>query len=62
MGIGDYVDKAKDLVTGNKEKVKDGIDKAADLADEKTGGKFSGHVDQGADMAKDQVDKLESDE
>jgi hypothetical protein len=41
IGIGDYVDKAKDLVSGNKDKVKDGIDKAADVVDEKTGGEHT---------------------
>jgi hypothetical protein len=32
MGIGDFVDKGKDLVSGNSEKAKDGIDKGADAA------------------------------
>ena len=39
MGFGDMIDKAKDLVGGNKEAVKGGIDKAADAADKATGGK-----------------------
>jgi hypothetical protein len=59
MGIGDFVEKAKDLVSGNSEKVKDGIDKGADVADDKTGGKYSGQIDQGADAAKDAVDGLD---
>ena len=56
MGFGDMVDKAKDLVGGNKEAVKGGIDKAADAADQATGGKASDHIDTGADKAKDIVD------
>ena len=56
MGFGDMIDKAKDLVGGNKEAVKGGIDKAADAADEATGGKASDHIDTGAEKAKDIVD------
>jgi hypothetical protein len=59
MGISDFVDKAKDLVAGNSDKVKDGIDKGADMADDKTGGKYSGQIDQGAETAKDAVDGLD---
>ena len=61
MGIGDYVDKAKDLAAGNSDKVKEGIDKGADMADDKTGGKYSGQIDQGTDAAKDAVDGLGGD-
>jgi hypothetical protein len=59
MGIGDYVDNAKDLAAGNSDKVKDGIDKGADVADDKTDGKYSGQIDQGADAAKDAIDGLD---
>ena len=61
MGISDFIDKAKDLVSGNKEKVKEGIDKAAEVVDEKTDGKYSDNVDQGAEAAKDAVDNLDED-
>ncbi|MEN8113776.1 MAG: antitoxin [Actinomycetota bacterium] len=60
MGLGDFVNKAKGMVAGNKDKAKEGIDKAADVADEKTGGKYSGQVDQGADAAKDAVENLDN--
>ena len=59
MGIGDYVDKAKDLVSGNKDKAKDGIDKAADVVDEKTGGEHTEHIDTAAEKGKDIVDDLD---
>ncbi len=62
MGIGDFVDKAKDLAADNDDKVKEGVDSTADLIDDKTGGKFSGQVDTGAQAAKDAVDKLSDDE
>jgi hypothetical protein len=61
MGIGDFVDKGKDLVSGNSEKAKDGIDKGADVADDKTGGQYSDQIDKGADAAKDAVDGLDGD-
>lgn len=59
MGIGDFVDKAKDLASDNKDAVKDGIDKAADLADEKTGGEHSEHIETAAEKGKDIVDDLD---
>ena len=61
MGIGDFVDKAKDMAADNEEKVTEGIDKAADVVDDMTGGKFSGQVDQSADAAKDFVADLGDD-
>ena len=54
MGI---MDSIKGLVGGNKDKLKDGIDKAADVIDDKAG-QHSDKVQQGAKMAKDAVDKL----
>lgn len=62
MGVGDFVDKAKDLASENKDKVKDGIDQAGDFVDEKTGGKHSEHVDKAQDTAKDYVDDLAEDD
>lgn len=62
MGIGDFADKAKDLASEHEDKVKEGIDKAADVADEKTEGKYSEQIDQGAESAKDYVEGLDEDE
>lgn len=59
MGVGDFVDKAKDLASEHEEEVKDGIDKAADVADEKTQGKYSNHVETGAEKAKGFVEDLD---
>jgi hypothetical protein len=56
VGLGDMVDKAKDLVGGNKEAVKGGIDKAADAADKATGGKATDKIESGAEQAKKKVD------
>lgn len=56
MGI---MDKLKDLVKGKGEQIDSTIDKAADLADDKTGGKHTDKIEQAADKAKDVVDKLD---
>jgi hypothetical protein len=61
MGIGDFVDKAKDLAAENKDAVKEGIDKAGDLVDEKTGGEYSDQIEKGEETAKDFVEDLEED-
>lgn len=61
LGIGDFVDKAKDLAAEHEDKVSDGIDKVADMVDDKTGGKYSDQIDQGADKAKDLVEDLDND-
>jgi MT0933-like antitoxin protein len=54
MGI---LDKIKGLIGGNKEKIKDGIDKASDVVESKAGA-HADKVQKGSDMAKDAVDKL----
>ena len=59
MGI---LDKAKALIGRNEAKVDDAIDKAADLVDDKTGGKHTDKIEGAADKAKDVVDKLAGDE
>lgn len=56
MGLLDTIKKA---LQGKGKQVEAGIDKAADFADEKTGGKFSDKIDGAADKAKDIVDKLD---
>ena len=61
MGIGDFLDKAKDLAAENKDQVDDVIDRAGDMIDEKTDGKYSDQVDQGQEAAKDFVEGLDED-
>lgn len=55
MDLGDIADKAKDLISGNADKVDEGIDKAADLVDEKTGGKYTEQVDAAAEKLKEVI-------
>lgn len=51
-------DSAKDKVSGlagdNQDKIDEGVEKAGDVVDDKTGGKFSDQVDSAQDAAKDQ--------
>ena len=56
MGI---LDKVKGLVGSNKEKVEEGIDKAADVAKGKLPDEHDAKVDQAADTLKGQIDKLD---
>ncbi|WUH90540.1 antitoxin [Streptomyces sp. NBC_00433] len=51
-------DKAGDMARQHPDKVDSGIDKAAQTADPKTGGKHSDKIDTGADKAKGAADKL----
>ena len=45
-------DKVKDLAGQHSDKVGEAIDKAADVVDEKTGGKYADQIDKGAEAAK----------
>lgn len=59
MGLFDDIKhKAEDLAENHGDKIAQGIDKAADLADKKTKGKHSGHIETGATKAKEAVEKL----
>jgi uncharacterized protein YjbJ (UPF0337 family) len=51
--------KATDAVDKHGDKISDGIDKAAHLADKKTGGKHADKIDSSAEKAKDALDKLD---
>jgi MT0933-like antitoxin protein len=44
--IGDLKGKAQGLIRGNEQAIKNGISKAGDFVDTKTGGKYSGHVNK----------------
>ena len=45
-----WIDKAKDFIKGNPDKAKDALEKAEDMVNERTGGKYAEQVDQGSDM------------
>ena len=60
MGIFDKAkDKLADAVDDHADKIEGGLDKAADLVDDKTGGKFGDKIEGGVDKAKDALDSLD---
>lgn len=62
MGIMDRFkkvkDQAADMAEEHGDKIADGVDKATDVVDDKTGGKFTDQLDKVDDMA----DKLRKDD
>ena len=56
MGL---LDRIKGALQGKSKQVSSGIDKAADVIDDKTGGKHTEKIDDAADKAKDFVEKLD---
>ncbi|MDY6997464.1 MAG: antitoxin [Actinomycetota bacterium] len=50
-----FLDKAKDLLAKNSDKVDTAIDKAGDFVDQKTQGKYASQVDKVQDAAKKAV-------
>lgn len=56
-----FLDKAKQLLSQNADKVEQAlelaVDKAGDIVDDKTSGKYKGAVDKVQDAAKKAVDK-----
>jgi hypothetical protein len=51
-----FLDTVKGLVSKNADKVDTAIDKAGDIVDKKTQGKYAQHVDKVQDAAKKAVD------
>jgi hypothetical protein len=56
-----FLDKAKDLLSSNADKVETAIDKAGDVIDSKTQGKYSDTIDKVQDAAKNAAKKALSD-
>jgi hypothetical protein len=60
MGLFDVFKKNKskgqELLSQHGDKVVEGVDKATDVVDDKTGGKYTGQLDQVDDAAKKLVD------
>jgi MT0933-like antitoxin protein len=52
-----FLDKVKNLLSKNADKVDTAIDKAGDIVDQKTQGKYTDKVDKVQDAAKKAVDK-----
>lgn len=52
-------DKLKRTAAKNADKVSEGVDKAAEIADERTGHRHSEAIDNAAEKAKDAVERLD---
>jgi antitoxin protein of toxin-antitoxin system len=52
-----FLDKLKDLASKNKGAVDSAIDKAGDIVDQKTQGKYASQVDKAQEAAKKAVDE-----
>lgn len=48
------MDKLKHMLKGHEDQASKGIDKGGDVVDERTQGKYSGHVDTAQDTLKEQ--------
>jgi hypothetical protein len=59
MGI---FDKAKDALSGQEDKVDAGIEKAGDMVDDRTEGKYAEQVDQGQQMGRDKLRDMTRDQ
>lgn len=54
-----FLDKVKGLVSKNADKVETAIDKAGDVVDQKTQGKYASQIDKVQEAAKKAVDKTD---
>jgi uncharacterized protein YjbJ (UPF0337 family) len=54
-----FLDKVKGVVSKNADKVETAIDKAGDIVDQKTQGKYTSQVNKAQDAAKKAVDKTD---
>lgn len=52
-----FMDKVKGLLSQNADKVDTAIDKAGDMVDKKTQGKYAQHVDKAQEAAKNHLNK-----
>ena len=51
--MSDFIQKAKDFITGHPDQSDQGLDKAEELLNERTGGAHADQIDQGADKVRE---------
>ncbi|WP_288717887.1 antitoxin [uncultured Cutibacterium sp.] len=56
--VSDHQDDIKNQASQHSDQVEQGIDKAGNTVDDKTGGKFSDQIDKGQDALKDKLGDL----
>jgi MT0933-like antitoxin protein len=58
-GVMALLDKVKSLVGGHKDQSKEGVSKAGQLADEKSGGSHSSQIDSAENKADQEIDGMD---
>jgi hypothetical protein len=58
MGFDELKDKAKDLLGKHGDKADQGVERAGQFADDKTGGKHTEHIDKAEEKAKEGLRKF----
>ena len=53
--MSDFMEKAQGAMAGHDEQVDQGLERAGDMADERTGGKFGDKIDSGVDVAQERT-------
>jgi hypothetical protein len=53
--VNDFLDKAKDFADKHDEQVDQGLDKAGNQIDDRTGNKYSEQIDKGVDAAQERT-------
>jgi hypothetical protein len=53
--MSDFMDKAKDFTEKHDEQVDQGLQRAGDEVDERTGGKYGDKIDKGVDQAQERT-------
>lgn len=59
---GKAADAVNDLADEHGDEAKQALDKAADVADDKTGGKYTDKIETGVDKADEAIDKMAHDD
>ncbi|MCI4063913.1 antitoxin [Micromonospora sp. R77] len=59
--MSDFMDKAKDFADQHDKQVDQGLGKAGDMADQRTGGKYDEQIDKGVDMAQQRTGQGDTD-
>ena len=53
--MSDWIHKAKDFIKGHPEQAEQGLDKAEEMINQRTGGKYADKIDRGADAVREQL-------
>lgn len=59
--MSDFMDKAKDFADQHDKQVDQGIDKAGEMADKRTEGRYDQQIDKGVDMAQQRTGQGDTD-